>query len=307
MTTESRQPAEERRASLARTALGASGHRVTVDGVSLAFDAEGAGAEVVCLHAIGHGAADFGRLRRRLSGRYRMLALDWPGQGSSGDDHAPASAVRYAALLEGFLAATRVTSPVLIGNSIGGAVALRYAAKHPDRVRALVLENPGGLAATDDRLSRAVLAGMARLFAAGVRGARWFPWVFGAYYRLFVLQRAAALPQRRAIVASAFEIAPVLEQAWRSFAIAEADTRALVSRVTCPVLFAWAARDQFVQLGRSLPAIRQFPNARLEKFPAGHAVHLEMPEAFEALVERFLAETVPQARTPGPHVLQNHA
>jgi len=75
----------------------------------------------------------------------------------------------------------------------------------------------------------------------------------------------------------------VLEQAWRSFATPEAYTRALVSRITCSVLFAWAARDRFVQLGRSLPAIRQFPNARLEKFPAGHAVHLEMPEAFEAL------------------------
>jgi len=98
----------------------------------------------------------------------------------------------------------------------------------------------------------------------------------------------------------------VLEQAWRSFATPEADTRALVSRITCSVLFAWAARDRFVQLGRSLPAIRQFPNARLEKFPAGHAVHLEMPEAFEALVERFLAEMVTQARSLGPQASQDH-
>jgi len=35
-------------------------------------------------------------------------------------------------------------------------------------------------------------------------GPRWFPWAFGTYYRLCVLQRAAALSQRRAIVASAF-------------------------------------------------------------------------------------------------------
>jgi len=88
----------------ARTALGASGRRVTVDGVSLAFDEEGTGADVVCLHAIGHGAADFVSLRRRLRERYRVLALDWPGQGTSGDDHVPASAVRYTALLEGFSA-----------------------------------------------------------------------------------------------------------------------------------------------------------------------------------------------------------
>ncbi|HSV06310.1 MAG TPA: alpha/beta hydrolase [Candidatus Binatus sp.] len=290
----------------ARTALGASGHRVTIDGVSLAFDEEGAGPDVVCLHAIGHGAADFVRLRRRLCDRYRVLALDWPGQGNSGDDHVPASAVRYASLLEGFLAATGVTRPVLIGNSIGGAVALRHAAQHPDRVTGLVLENPGGLAATDDVLSRTALAAMARFFAAGARGAGWFPWAFAAYYRLFVLQRAAAAQQRRAIVASAFEIAPVLEQAWRSFATPESDVRTLVSRITCPVLFAWGARDQFVQLGRSLPAIRQFANARLEKFPVGHAAHLETPAALEALVEGFLAETVPEARRRGSHTLQDH-
>jgi len=289
----------------ARTALGASGHRVTIDGVSLAFDEEGAGPDVVCLPAIGHGAADFLRLRRRLCDRYRVLALDWPGQGSSGEDHVPASAVRYARLLEGFLVATGTTRPILIGNSIGGAVALLHAAEHPDGVTALVLENPGGLAATDDILSRTALAAMARFFAAGARGARWFPRAFAAYYRLFVLQRAAAVAQRRAIVASAFEIAPVLEQAWRSFATPEADLRALVPRITCPVLFAWAARDQFVQLGRSLLAIRRFPNARLEKFPAGHAAHLETPAAFEALVERFFAETAPQGRSRAPHPLQD--
>jgi len=301
MTTELQQ-----RTGRARAALGASGRRVTIDGVSLAFDEEGAGPDVVCLHAIGHGAADFIRLRRRLCDRYRVLALDWPGQGTSGDDHVPASAVRYARLLEGFLAATGVTRPVLIGNSIGGAVALRHAAQHPDRVAALVLENPGGLAATDDLLSRTALAAMARFFAAGSRGARWFPRAFAAYYRLFVLQRRAAVAERRAIVASAFEIAPVLEQAWRSFATPEADTRALASRITCPVLFAWAVRDQFVQLGRSLPAIRRFANARLEKFPAGHAAHLETPEAFEARVEHFLAEIAPQIRSSGPRPLQDH-
>jgi len=68
------------------------------------------------------------------------------------------------------------------------------------------------------------------------------------------------------------------------------DLRALGPRIVCPVLFAWATRDQFVQLGRSLPAIRQFPNARVEKFRAGHAAHLETPDAFEAALERFLAE-----------------
>jgi pimeloyl-ACP methyl ester carboxylesterase len=281
--------ADERRA---RAALGATApwKHVVVDGVTLAFDDEGSGPALVCLHAIGHGAADFARIRARLRGRHRVLALDWPGHGNSAADQLPTSAVRYADLLGGFLDAAGVEHPVLLGNSIGGAAAIRYAAAHPDRVRALILENPGGLAPADDSLARTVLAGMARFFAGGARGAWWFPRAFAVYYRTSVLTRRAAMAHRQLVVRSALELAPILHEAWRSFALPEADVRALAPRIPCPVLFAWATRDRFVQLGRSLPAIRQFPDARLEKFPAGHAAHLEMPEAFEASLERFLAE-----------------
>jgi pimeloyl-ACP methyl ester carboxylesterase len=271
-----------------RSAVGASAARreVTLDGVRLAFDDDGAGPALVCLHAIGHGAGDFAGLHQHLRDRYRVLALDWPGHGHSGADHVPASAARYAELLASFLDAAGVGRAVLIGNSIGGAAAMRYAATHPGRVRALVLEDPGGLVPVD-RVVRAFTAAMARFFAAGARGARWFPRAFDLYYRM-VLPTPAAAAQRARIVASAGEIAPVLRDAWLSFGRREADLRALVPRITCPVLFAWAARDRLVQLGRSRPAIRLFPDARLEVFPAGHAAHLETPEAFEASLVHFL-------------------
>lgn len=262
--------------------------RVSVDGVELAYDDAGSGPPIVCLHAIGHGARDFERLATRFGQRYRVVALDWPGQGRSGGDPQPPTAARYAELLAGFLAAARIERPVLLGNSIGGAASIRYAAQHPEDVRALVLENPGGLAPIDDAVARNALALMVRFFAAGARGARWFPLGFAAYYRSSVLKRPAAAEQRRRITASAKEIAPLLHQAWSGFSRPESDLRALAPLVTCPVLFAWARGDQFVQLKRSLAGIRLFPNARLETFKAGHAAHLEAPDEFEAALERFL-------------------
>jgi len=278
----------------ARAAVGAGPARreIAIGGVRLAYDDEGAGPPVVCLHAIGHGAGDFARLRARLRGRHRVVAIDWPGQGRSGNDPVAPSAARYADLLAGALDALGIQRPVLIGNSIGGAVAIRYAAAHPGRVRGVVLENPGGLDCPD-RVSRVAVKGMVRFFAAGAKRARWFPAAFAAYYRLVLPGRPAAA-QRARIVAAAFEIAPVLHGAWRSFGEPEADLRALVPAVSCPVLFAWAVRDRFIQLRRSLPSIRRFPQARLERFPAGHAPHLETPDAFEAAVERFLGE-LPEA------------
>jgi 4,5:9,10-diseco-3-hydroxy-5,9,17-trioxoandrosta-1(10),2-diene-4-oate hydrolase len=272
-----------------RSAVGAPPpfRSLTVDGVALAFNDEGTGPAVVCLHAIGHGAGDFTRLRAHLRDRYRVLAVDWPGQGSSAPDHRRASAGRYTQLLEGLLAAAGVERAVLVGNSIGGAVAIRYAAAHPERVHGLVLANPGGLDRGGDLVARLALGGMVRFFDAGARGAWWYPRAFAAYYGM-VLSGAPAAEQRRRVVASAREIAPLLAQAWRSFGEPDADVRPLAPRITCPVLFTWAEGDRTNQLARCRAGIAAFPNATLETFPGGHAAFLEAPDAFEASLDRFL-------------------
>jgi pimeloyl-ACP methyl ester carboxylesterase len=279
-----------------RSVLGATAATAEVEGVRLAFDAGGSGPALVCLHAIGHGASDFARIRERFQGRFRVIALDWPGQGNSAADHLAPSAARYAGLLRGFLDAIGVEEAVLLGNSIGGAAALRFAAAHPDRVAALVLANPGGIDRID-WLGRTVCSIFARFFAFGARGARWFPAAFALYYRI-VLPGPAAAAQRARIVATAREIAPLLAQAWTSFSAPEADLRSLVPQVSCPVLVAWAKHDRILRLRRNLPAIRRFPNAKLETFEAGHSAFLETPEAFEASLERFLASLPPRS-SPG--------
>jgi 4,5:9,10-diseco-3-hydroxy-5,9,17-trioxoandrosta-1(10),2-diene-4-oate hydrolase len=263
--------------------------RLTIDDSVLVLDDEGVGDAIVCLHAIGHDASDFARLRARLRDRWRVIAIDWPGQGRSPREAAAPSATRYATLVAGVLDALEVSSCVLVGNSIGGATAIAHAAAHPERVRGLVLENPGGLAPVDDRLAQTVLAAMAGFFAAGRRGAWWFPFAFGLYYRT-VLQRGMAREARERIVARAGRSRRSSSRRGAASRRPESDLRAVAPRIHCPVLFAWAGRDQLVALPRSLPAIWTFPDARLVRFPAGHAPHLETPDAFEAALETFLAE-----------------
>ncbi len=278
--------------AMLRTAVGATApwRELTVDGVRLAYNDHGQGLTLVCLHAIGHGAGDFVGLRHRLRDRCRLIALDWPGQGNSGDDHVPANAGRYAELLAGFLDALGIGEAVLLGNSIGGAAALRFAAASPGRVRALVLANPGGLdRGGKGRLVRVTTGLMARFFGAGARGAWWYPRAFAAYYRQ-VLRGPAAAEQRARISAAATETAAILEQAWRSFGAPDADIRALAPRVTCPTLFAWATGDWANQLSRCRAAIGRFPQARLATFRGGHSAFLEDPDAFGAALDRFLSD-----------------
>jgi 4,5:9,10-diseco-3-hydroxy-5,9,17-trioxoandrosta-1(10),2-diene-4-oate hydrolase len=273
-----------------RAALGARTpeRHVVVDGVRLAFDDEGSGPVLLCLHAIGHGARDFERLRARFRSRCRVIALDWPGQGRSGADSRPASAARYAELLRGFVDALGLGDVVVLGNSIGGAAAIRFAAERPGQTRGLVLVDSGGLDRVDP-LARLFTRAMTAFFAAGARGARWFPWAYRRYYAL-VLPGRAAREQRERIVACAGEVAPILVEAWRSFGEPAADTRALAASLRCPVFVAWAKQDRVIQLGRNRRAIGAIPGVRFETFPGGHAPFLECPEAFEASLEGFLDE-----------------
>lgn len=276
-----------------RLALASPEPRSTLEvlGVSLAFhdtDPSGSKSAIVCLHAIGHGGADFARFARDFSDRYRIVTLDWPGQGASGGDSETASAVRYTALLREVVRALKLERFVLVGNSIGGAVAIRYAAEHPEAVRALVLANPGGLAPIG-WLERLFIGHLVGRFEAGVRGDPGFQRWFEGYYA-DILCTAPAAEHRRAIVASGYEVAPVLAEAWRSFAAPEADLRPLVPRVHAPVLFTWASQDRYVRWSGSEEAVRRFPNAQVVQLPAGHSPFLETPHAFDAAVRRFLSD-----------------
>lgn len=250
---------------------------VEVDGVRLAYARSGKGPAVVCLHAIGHGGRDFEALAASIGYRFEVIRMDWPGQGRSGDDHVPPSAARYAELLAGALAALKVERPIIIGNSIGGAAAIAYASRHP--VKALVLCNSGGLLEVTPAIARACTA-MASFFTASARGAWCFPAAFWLYYTMLVLPSGAARAQRKRIIASGAEIAPILRDAWLSFGKPEADLRATASALDIPVWAAWASGDWIIQLSACLPAIKRLKRGSLTRFGGGHAAFLERPRAF---------------------------
>jgi pimeloyl-ACP methyl ester carboxylesterase len=260
---------------------------LSVEGVRLAVAREGQGPPVVCLHAIGHGGRDFEAFAAALRDRFEVVRIDWPGQGRSGPDSHAATPARYAKLLRGVIEQLGLDAPIIIGCSIGGAAAIRYASDHP--AKALVLANAGGLIEVTERAQRACLF-LARIFAAGAARAWWYKAFFAVYYRM-VLPSPAAAAQRRRIVASAYEIAPTLEDAWRHFAVPqEADQRHRLLALDIPILVAWAMNDRINQFKAVAPVIARIKHGRLAKFAAGHAAFLERPEQFADEFCKFVAE-----------------
>ncbi|MBI1213653.1 MAG: alpha/beta fold hydrolase [Alphaproteobacteria bacterium] len=258
---------------------------IVVDGVSLAVARAGKGPPIVCLHAIGHGGRDFEAFTNAVKDRFEVVRIDWPGQGRSGPDSRQPTPKRYAELLDGILTQLRIANPIIIGNSIGGATAIVYASTHP--VRALVLCDSGGIFEVTPALRR--LCGLfARFFDAGARGAWWYRRAFAFYYRI-VLPSPAAAPQRRRIIAAAYEIAAVLRDAWGGFALPEADMRDLAVALDMPVWFAWAKSDRVIPLSYAKPVIAKMKRARLTRFRGGHAAFLERPKQFNREFLKFAA------------------
>lgn len=256
---------------------------IVAGGVRLAVARQGEGFPVVCLHAIGHGGRDFEAFTRTMKDRFEIIRIDWPGQGRSGLDAQAPTAHRYAALLADVLAQLKISDPIIIGNSIGGAAAIIYASKNP--VRALVLCDPGGIFEVTPALERLCRL-FARFFNAGTRRAWWYRFAFAAYYRV-VLPSPAAAPQRKRIVGAAFEIAAVLRDAWQGFAAPEADIRDIAVSLDIPVWFAWSKSDRIIPLRHAIPTIARIKHARLTRFRGGHAAFLERPKQFSREFAKF--------------------
>jgi 4,5:9,10-diseco-3-hydroxy-5,9,17-trioxoandrosta-1(10),2-diene-4-oate hydrolase len=256
-----------------------------VDGAALFVDRRGTGPPVLCLPAIGHDALDFDPLAHLLGDRFEFIRVEWPGQGRSPRESRPASAGRYAQLLAGLVPQLEIEAPIVIGNSIGGAAGILHASRH--RVRALVLCNSGGLIAASASVRRFCRLFEA-FFAAGERGAFWYPGVFSLYYRL-VLSGKAARSQRARIVERCRALAPVLREAWASFAQPDADLRDVVTRLDVPIFIAWAQGDRLIPLARCRPTIERLAGARISLFDARHTPFLEQAEAFAHEFASFAA------------------
>lgn len=111
------------------------------------YDARGAGdlPTTVVLHGIGSAATPFGRVLTRLRPHARrVIAPDLPGHGWSAAPAAPMSVELFFEALCELLEPLADEPFVLVGNSFGGALALRYALEYPQRLHGLVLISPAG-------------------------------------------------------------------------------------------------------------------------------------------------------------------
>ena len=120
--------------------------RLRVDGLELRSVRTGRGPAVLLLHGYGESLIAWRGVFDRLSRNADVLAIDLPGFGLSSKPAHGYSTEAMARLVIGALDAASIDSVVLVGHSMGGAIAAAVALQAPQRVRGLVLIDPAGVA-----------------------------------------------------------------------------------------------------------------------------------------------------------------
>lgn len=114
----------------------------------------GSGLPLILMHGTGGHLEAFAKNLRALSSRYRVIAYDYPGHGWTTTAETDLEIDDYVDHLLGLMDALGIQRAQLSGESLGGWVAVKFAARHPDRVDRLVLNTPGGTMATPEVMER---------------------------------------------------------------------------------------------------------------------------------------------------------
>lgn len=254
-------------------------------------EANGAAAQtVVLVHGIGGSADDWAAQIPLLARRYHVLAVDLPGFGQSdgGAKHyAPES---YAAVLRHIIGLRARTPVLLVGHSLGGAVALNYAALYPDTVRRLVVADVAGV------LHR--LAYNKFLVGSWLHGRsaepRWSSELLQSFAGKF-LEGMEFLPfDSEDMLDSPFGDGTGAERRIAAMALLDADFSPLVPQVSVPVLILWGSEDHTAPLRTAEVLLRRLPRAWLEVISgAGHVPMSEQADIFNRHLLGFLGDDLP--------------
>jgi 4,5:9,10-diseco-3-hydroxy-5,9,17-trioxoandrosta-1(10),2-diene-4-oate hydrolase len=262
------------------------------DGLQVHFHEAGpsAGAPVVLfLHGSGPGASGWSNFRRNYpafaEAGFRTLVPDTLGYGySSKPDNVDYELDFLVGGVERFLKGLGVSSCAIVGNSHGGAMAIRLAHRRPDLVMKLVLMAPGGLEERETYMKMEGIRTMMKVFLAPEGITR------EGMRRVFGLQLFDPAVLTEEILDERCAIAPLQpKRVLTSMHVPNlvADLAAL----RCPVFGLWGVNDKFCPMSGAVTIATQCPGSRVMLLNGcGHWVMVEHTALFNRLSIDFLRE-----------------
>jgi 4,5:9,10-diseco-3-hydroxy-5,9,17-trioxoandrosta-1(10),2-diene-4-oate hydrolase len=275
---------------------------VTVAGKPIFVAETGTGPAVVMLHGGGPGASgvsNYGRNIDALAQQFRVIVPDMPGYGRSAKGVNQADPFGYLAdIMRGLLDELGIATAHLVGNSYGGAAALRLALDTPHRVDKLVLMGPGGIGTT----RTAPTAGLKSLLSyyGGDGPSRD---KLEAFIRNYLVYDGASVPDDLIDLRYAASLDPevvadpplrrpsgpmALRTLWRM----DLTRDSRLKRLQTPTLVLWGRDDKVNRPAGGPMLANLMPNAELVMTSrTGHWMQWERADLFNRIVVDFLSET----------------
>ncbi len=261
------------------------------DGLRVHYHAVGPedGPPLVFLHGSGPGASGYSNFQDNFrcfgDAGFRTYVPDALGYGRSS---MPADAQYHLDyLVDGtrrWLDAIGVQRASFIGNSMGGAMAIRFALLHPERVDKLVLMAPGGLEAREVYLGMRGIRRMIKAFFSPEGITR------ESMRRVFELQLYDGSLVTDQIIEERFQIAELQPKAVMATSKVPNQAERL-GELACPVFAWWGLDDQFCPVSGADTILRSVKGARVMSLAqCGHWVMVEHRDVFNRLTLDFLRE-----------------
>lgn len=266
----------------------------TPDG-ELHYHEAGDGPPLLLLHGSGPGVsawANFGDNLPTFAGRFRTLALDLPGFGRSYEPEQPAPLHGPTAVVA-FLDALGIEQAPIVGNSLGGGIASRVTANHPERVTRLVTMGGVGVPLFSPLPSE----GISRLvdFVEDPTRGRLVEWMRSMVYDPavltddFVEMRWQAATAEGALDGIRRIYSREMLAVLRDMMLDNTDTIGLLRRIQAPTLVTWGRDDRVTPLDGFIAPMRMIRHCELHVFPnCGHWAMLERKHEWERVVMSFL-------------------
>ncbi|MEC9361944.1 MAG: alpha/beta hydrolase [Pseudomonadota bacterium] len=249
---------------------------------------EGKGPVVVFLHGSGNGASGYSNFKHNypalVEAGYRVIVPDMIGFGySDKPDDVEYPLDFFIECMKQLLDVVGIDRYTLVGNSLGGAVALGFALAHPDHVERLVLMAPGGLNDLPDYLAMPGMAMMFGLFNSGepVTEARMKEF----FRKAFVVDPDCVTDE---LVRERFEIMKLQNpQVIKTMKVPNMTER--LGEIGCPALTLWGLNENMMPDSGIMKLAKGLKNGRMVLVPnCGHWVMMEHRELFNRMVLDFL-------------------
>lgn len=249
---------------------------------------KGKGPVLVWLHGSGSGACGHSNFKGNYpyfaDNGYRNIVIDHLGYGySDKPDNIEYPIELFVECVKQTLDQIGLSHYTLVGNSLGGAIALRFAADHPQSVEKLVLMAPGGLENQPDYFLMPAMATMKEVFMSATP-------VTEERLRYF-FEEAMVVDKKfidNQLVHERFELMKLQNpQVIKTMKVPNMAER--LGEITCPALGFWGMQEKLMPETGILKLAKGMPNMRMILVPqAGHWVMIEHRDLFNRMTLDFL-------------------